>query len=247
MILFIKHVPIEGPGMLGCFFEEKDYEIEILELSKGDNLPEEMGDIEAVVTLGGPMNVYEEKKYSFLKAEDIFIKRILCKNIPFLGVCLGAQLLAKAAGASVKKASRKEIGFYEVDKTREGRNSVLFEGLPDKFQVFQWHEDKFNIPADGVPLAVSDIMEYQAVRVGNNAYGLQFHLEVDKKAIEEWLQQYLDECPGNYQKSEKILKQYNMVRNKFRENGEIMCRNFERVVREFKYARVEDDYCDGGC
>src|SRR3990167_5149044 len=110
MILFIKHIDIEGPETLQPVFESHGFQCQIIDLSLGDLLPEDFSDLEAVVVLGGPMNVYEEDKYPFLKMENVFIQKILQKKIPYLGICLGSQLLAKAAGAKVTSSAVEEIG-----------------------------------------------------------------------------------------------------------------------------------------
>lgn len=179
MILVIKHVPQEGPGSLLEFFND----IKIIELSKGDSLPTDLGDVEAVFFMGGPMNVYEEDKYPFLKDEDRFIKLLLEKEIPYFGVCLGAQLLAKVCGAKVYKGPVKEIGWYTVELVRD---DPLFNGLPKNIDVLQWHEDTFDIPTDGVLLAIGKDVRNQAFRVGRCAYGLQFHIEVTPQMITDW-------------------------------------------------------------
>ena len=120
MILIIKHITIEGPGLLGDYFIQKGYDLKTVELENGDGLPQDLKDVEAVVCLGGPMNVYEEEKYPYFKEEDTFIKKVIKKEIPFLGICLGAQLLSKASGGKIEKAPEKEIGVYKIKLTDSG-------------------------------------------------------------------------------------------------------------------------------
>ncbi len=110
MILIIKHIDIEGPGTFGDFLTTKGEPFRIVELGAGEKLPSNLDGIHAVVVLGGPMNVYEEDKYPFLKDENSFIQDVLKKEIPYFGICLGSQLLAKAAGARVVRSPVKEIG-----------------------------------------------------------------------------------------------------------------------------------------
>jgi len=187
MILFIKHVENEGPGLLMPFFEGKGYSAVTVELWAGEKLPDSLAGIRAVISMGGPMNVYEEGKYPFLKEEDIFIKEILKAEIPFLGVCLGAQLLAKASGASVGKSPVEETGFHDVSLTDDGRKDPLFRGVEGTFKVFQWHGDMFQIPPDGRLLAENVNCGNQALRVGENAYGLQFHVEAGREMVIDWM------------------------------------------------------------
>ena len=108
MIFVIKHIDVEGPGTLGEFLKGIGFRLEVIELQNGDQLPADLSCMEAVVVLGGPMNVYEENKYSFLKEEDIFLKEVFKRDIPLLGICLGSQLMAKASGAAVKKLRSKK-------------------------------------------------------------------------------------------------------------------------------------------
>ncbi len=133
------------------------------------------------------MGVYEDDVYPFIKAELRLIRSALAQRCPVLGICLGAQLLARAAGAQVYKGEAKEIGWFNVSLTAEGRGDKLLLGLPDAFIVFQWHGDTFTTPPRAVNLAGSELFERQLIRVGANAYGIQFHLEVDEPMIKEWL------------------------------------------------------------
>jgi GMP synthase-like glutamine amidotransferase len=188
-ILIIKHVEQEGPGMLGTFLEAAGWPIETLELGRGEALPESLGHVAAVIMLGGPMNVYEESAYSFLKDEDRLIKQVLKEEIPFLGICLGAQLLAKACGARVMKAAQKEIGWYSVDLTTEGLRDRLFRGVVSPLTVFQWHGDTFDVPEGGRLLCRSDVVPNQAFKVGSCAYGLQFHVEASQEMVEAWMRE----------------------------------------------------------
>ncbi len=184
--LIIKHIGNEGPVTIGEYLKKNKIDSETVELWRGEELPADLSDISSVVCLGGPMNVYEEEKYHFLKKEDVFIKEVIKKNIPFFGVCLGAQLLAKAAGAKVYKAAEEEIGWSKIKLTQEGKKDKIFSGLDaDTLDVFQWHGDTFDIPKGGILLAEGDKVRNQAFRIGN-AYGFQFHIEVDEAKLAEW-------------------------------------------------------------
>jgi len=188
-ILIIKHVDIEGPGLIENCLDQENIPYQILELKPGIHLPK-LDDFTHIIILGGPMNVYEEDRYPFLKDEDLFIKEAIQRGKRILGICLGAQLIAKALGAKVSKAPVKEIGWYDVSLTRIGSRDPLFSNLPKRFPVFQWHEDTFEIPKAGKLVATSSPVPYQAFRYGDNAYGLQFHLEVTEEMIQEWVETY---------------------------------------------------------
>ena len=120
-----------------------------------------------------------------------------------MGICLGAQLLAKAAGAKVKKDSRGEIGFFNVEFTKKSHDDPLFSGLGKSMKVFQWHNDSFNIPEGGVLLAEAKECKNQAFKVGGCAYGLQFHIESTPEMIKKWLYNNLS---GNNFNKRKMAK-----------------------------------------
>jgi len=194
-VLIIKHVEIEGPGLIEYCLDQKRIPYQILSLDSGARLPKSE-DFTHIVLLGGPMNVYEEDRYPFLKYEDLFIKEAIQRGKSILGICLGAQLMAKALGAKVFKAPVKEVGWYDVSLTRIGLRDPLFSELPKTFPVFQWHEDTFEIPKAGKLIATSSPISHQAFRYGENAYGLQFHLEVTEEMITEWVEAYEEENGG---------------------------------------------------
>lgn len=148
-----------------------------------------------MICLGGPMNVYQETAYPFLALEDGFIRQVVVDGVPFLGICLGGQLLAKAVGGHVEKNPVKEIGWHAVELDQQGQRDPLFAGLPERFTVFQWHGDTFSIPNRAVRLARAAACGNQAFRFGfgGTAYALQFHLEVTPPMVAEWVREYATE------------------------------------------------------
>ena len=192
-VLVVKNIGIEGPGSLGSFLREAGCEIEQVDLQAGDQMPRDAQNYGLAVILGGPMNCYEEEKYPFLRDELSFIDKCVKENVKVLGLCLGAQLIARALGASVEKNSKKEIGWYDLQLTDHGKNSPLFSGLPDSFKAFHWHGDRFDIPAGGVRLAQSALCENQAFIYENRALAFQFHLEIDGRDIGNWCVEYREE------------------------------------------------------
>lgn len=234
MILIIKHIDIEGPGTLGDFLEEKGFRLKIVDLGKGDLLPENPQEFQAVICLGGPMNVHEEQRYPFLKKEDIFIKKVLKKNIPYFGICLGSQLLAKAASAKVVKSPVREVGFFKVELTKDGQKDELFQGVDRSFEVYHWHEDMFEIPSQGQLLATADGCPHQAFKIGRCAYGLQFHVEVTDKSIREWSDEYLNRHPNFAQERKKMLDTYKRVEESFTETAKKVYNNFiQSTVKQY--------------
>ena len=194
-LLIVKHVDIEGPGITEACLRKKDIPYQILNLESNDHFPK-LDDLTHIVLLGGPMNVYEEDQYPFLRHEDLFIKEAIQRGKQVLGICLGAQLIAKALGAKVYKAPVKEIGWYEISLTEEGVRDHLFSPFPRTFSAFQWHGDTFDLPNAAKLIATSKPVENQAFRYGENTYGLQFHLEVTQEIIREWMETYEEELEG---------------------------------------------------
>lgn len=226
-ILIIKHMDIEGPGFIEIFLKQAKIPYQILNLQTNEHFPE-IDRFTHVVTLGGSMNVYEEDRYPFLKYEDLFIKEAIQRGKRILGICLGAQLIAKALGAKVFKAPAKEIGWYGVSLTKDGLKDPLFSDFPQEFSVFQWHEDTFEIPAGAKLIVTSSSVANQAFRYGTNVYGLQFHLEVTEQMIHEWLETYEEEFNENeplfftkdqiIMDTKKNLTQLKIIGMKFLEN-----------------------------
>lgn len=232
-VLVIKHIDIEGPGTLGNFMEENNVPYQVVDAFIEDSYyVEEPGDFSAVITLGGPMGVYDDEEvYPFLSWEDAFLKRAIREEVPVLGICLGAQLIARAAGAKITRAPAKEIGWFDVSLTEDGRADPLFEGLPEKLLVFQWHGDTFEIPKGGKQLAKSEVCSNQALRVGTNAYGLQFHLEVTPPMINQWMDAYKEELASlkDAVDPKKIARQSEENSTAYNEQAEQFYRNFFRV------------------
>ena len=133
--------------------------------------------------MGGPMGVYEQDRYPFLRDELRLIEAALKDGRPVLGVCLGSQLLAAALGAKVVKGPGKEIGWYPVSLLAGARDDRLFGSAPDSFTPLHWHGDVFDLPAGAVALATSEKTPLQAYRYGENVYGLLFHIEPDAAIV----------------------------------------------------------------
>ena len=183
-VLIVMHVEKEGPGLFGRFLAQGGARTRTARLHLGDPLPDP-GAQDAVIVLGGPMNVYEEAEHPFLAAETAFLREAAERDVPLLGVCLGAQLIAKAAGAPVTRNGKEEVGWGAVTLTGEGAVDRLFRLLPPELPVFQWHGDTFAIPAGGALLATGLDCRNQAFRL-RRSWGLQFHLEADREMIADW-------------------------------------------------------------
>ncbi len=224
-IVVIKHIENEGPGIIEPFFTNCGWELEIIEMSKGGVLPGTLDEVAALVILGGFMGVYDEKEYPFLKEEDLLIRKALIEEVPLLGICLGAQLLAKTCGARVKKAPKEEIGWYKVKKTVEGKKDLLFMGGPEYIHVFQWHGDTFDIPEGAMLLVEGKECRNQAFRVGHNAYGLQFHIEVTEDMIKNWFSEEKEKSV-----LARMLKETGKVKDKYETGTNRILANFLQII-----------------
>ena len=140
-----------------------------------------------IVMFGGEMNVDMTDRFPFLLDERAYVREAVDRGIPYLGICLGAQMLARALDRSVFPAPVKEIGFNVLHPTTEAGDDPLVAAFADGDHVFHWHEDTFDLPEGAVLLATGDDVVLQAFRVGDRAWGLQFHIEVDRPEVELWL------------------------------------------------------------
>jgi GMP synthase (glutamine-hydrolysing) len=146
------------------------------------------------VVMGGPMNVDQVDRYPFLAAEVGWIREGVAQEIPMMGICLGAQLLAKSLGAKVFANPVKEIGWYEIELLPAAAGDPLFRGCPARQTVFQWHGDTFEMPSGAVHLARSTLCRHQAFRYGPSAFGLQFHAEMTEDMVDDWLDNPENRC-----------------------------------------------------
>lgn len=195
-ILILQHVASEGPGLIGKIAQSMGFSLKVIRLFKGESIPAAPRTYSALIIMGGPMGVYDEVEYPFIVDELALIEDAFKARVPVFGVCLGAQLMARAAGAKVKSGGKKEIGFYDIRLTQPGLKDTLLMGLPDEFKVFQWHGDTFNTPGGAKNLASSKDFESQLLKVGTNSYGLQFHIEVTEAMVAEFLSEGREELAG---------------------------------------------------
>ncbi|MBX7149052.1 type 1 glutamine amidotransferase [bacterium] len=186
-ILVCQHVPHQILGTLDPLFKKNGFRIRYANFSRFPDLKPDLQGYNGLVLLGGPMNVDETHKHPHLNYEIKLIEMALKKDIPILGICLGAQLIAKTLGAPVSKNHEKEIGWHDVNFTQEASEDPLFKFFEPCEKLFQWHGYAFETPKSAVRLAKSALCPNQAFRYGSKVYGLQFHLEVDKALINRWL------------------------------------------------------------
>lgn len=189
-VYVFQHIECEDLGTFAEVLAARGFQFDYVRLFAGSSVPGDWSAAAALIFLGGPMSVNDEGRYAYLAAEKVVIRNALERRMPVLGVCLGAQLIAAAAGSRVFPGARPEIGWAPVSLTMEGRQDALLSSLAQQAEVFHWHGETFDLPRGAVRLAFSALTMNQAFRLGQTAYGLQFHLEVDLPMIQAWMRAY---------------------------------------------------------
>ncbi len=186
-ILVFQHVPYEPLGTLDPLLKESGFRIRYVNFGRQPESRPSLENFDALIILGGPMNSDQIESYPNLITEVEIIREAVDRDIAVLGICLGAQLLAKALGGSVSRNKSREIGWHDVELTAAGSVDPVLSTFSNVQSVFQWHEDGIGLPPGAIHLASSEASEVQAFKYGEHAYGLQFHLEVDESLIDRWL------------------------------------------------------------
>lgn len=185
-ILVLQHERIEHPGIFRSFLAADGHSWEAVELDEGEALPALDG-YDGLWVMGGPMDTWQEDAHPWLRAEKRFIREAVeTRNLPFLGFCLGHQLLAEALGGKAGPAQTPEIGIMDVEVKQ---HAPLFEALPDRFNCLQWHSaEVMELPDGAQILAHSPACRVQAMRWGARAFSMQFHIEIESDTVEAWSQ-----------------------------------------------------------
>ena len=227
-LLIIKNIDCEGPGLIEDILIEHKVDYEIVMPGNRADYPNPRK-YKGFIVLGGPQSAND--KTSMIKRELGFIKKIIKLNKPYLGICLGAQLLAKSLGAEVKINKAKELGNYIVKLTREGHTDALFNGFSTELDVFQWHGETFDIPQDAIKLAHCKSCANQAFRY-KNSYGLQFHLEITPEMLKTWLQIPEYRVELNHQRIYVFDIAQDFVKNypSYRKNCKILISNYLKTM-----------------
>ncbi len=175
----LQHVPFEGPAAIADWAAARGIGVTVRHLYRGDPLPEPH-EFAMLAIMGGPMSANDEATLPWLAPEIARVGEAIASDKIVLGVCLGAQIIAKTLGAKVYGAAQKEIGWFPV---RAGAAHALFEGLPDAFMAFHWHGETFDLPEKAERLASSPVTANQAFAVGRKVLGLQFHMEATRESV----------------------------------------------------------------
>ena len=175
----LQHVEFEGPAAVADWASERRFSLRIFHLHRDATLPS-LSDFDMLTVMGGPMSANDEARLGWLGPEIALVREAIAADKTVLGICLGAQIIAKALGARVYRGSAKEIGWFPVQ--RAGLHP-FFHGLPDSFTPFHWHGETFDLPHGAKLLAKSKITATQAFAVGQRVLGLQFHLEATPVSV----------------------------------------------------------------
>ncbi len=189
-VIVVRHVPFEHLGLIAPTLESRGIPFEYADLFREPADAPRVEDADGLIFMGGPMSANDDLPY--IRRELSIIRNAASAGKPVLGICLGAQLIAKALGARVYRNPTKEIGWYPVFWTGAAARDSMFAGLSGSDTVFHWHGETFDLPAGAAWLARSEACRHQAFRWGSNIYGVQFHLEVTPEMIADWVAQDLN-------------------------------------------------------
>ena len=182
--LVIQHLDIEPPALIAEILEHAGHRLVTVHPDQGETIPDASA-FDGVIIMGGPQSANDKKDY--ILDELIWLKDMIKKEIPMLGICLGAQLMAKACGAEIFPSPVRELGWFPVYHSDKTANDPLFRCMPNGLLVFQWHGETFSFNNAMTRVATQPDVPAQAFRLGKNQYGLQFHIEINESIIETWI------------------------------------------------------------
>ena len=238
-VIVLQHIKIEDPGYIKDLMIKDGVNLTTIELDEGEKIPNDLNKFDAMFCMGGPMDTYMEDHYPWLIDEKKKIKEfVVTLKKPYLGFCLGCQLLGEAVGGNIVKSNPSEIGIMDVNFTAEKNNDGLFSTFPNKIKSLQWHSyevDNLQSNKDVVILASSPVTKYQIFKYQNHAYGIQFHIEIKDTTVNEWgcvpeyksaLEKQLGE--GALEKFDKEAKSNMSQMNNY---SEILYTNFKKIIK----------------
>lgn len=204
-VRIFRHVVCEGPGYLGTFLERKNIPYDVICIDEDITVPQSLDDVSGLVFMGGSMNVTDPLQW--ISDEKKLIRNAINKNIPVMGICLGAQLMSAALGGEITHDPYMEIGWHAVKPDSEHYDNEWLKDLPQEFIPFHWHADTFSIPEGATALLHSDCRKNQAFTI-KNSIAIQFHLEMTIEMIEKWVYLFKSDLDNKYpcvQKSDDII------------------------------------------
>ena len=237
-IIILQHIPIETPGYILDLMKIDNFNITTIELDQGEKIPDNLSSYDAMFCMGGPMDTWMEETYPWLIDEKNKIKEyVINLKKPYLGFCLGCQLLGEVLGGQVVKSNPPEIGILDINMTKNKKFDLLFSEYPEKIKALQWHSyevielEKNN---DVKILASSPTTKYQIFKYMDNAYGIQFHIEIKEDTVSQWscvpeLESALEDSLGKgaLNKFDQNAKKYMKSMN---DSAEILYKNFKKIL-----------------
>ena len=238
-IIVLQHIKIEDPGYIKDLMLKDGAELTQIELDEGEKIPEDLSKYDAMFCMGGPMDTWMEKEYPWLIEEKKRIKEFVVDlKKPYLGFCLGCQLLGEVIGGKVAKTNNPEIGMLNINFSENKNNDLLFSKFPEKITSLQWHSyevQELEKNIDVTLIASSPETKYQIFKYKNHAYGIQFHIEVKKTTVGEWgcvpeyksaLEKQLGE--GALEKFDADSQKHMSLMNEY---SEILYKNFKKLIK----------------
>jgi GMP synthase (glutamine-hydrolysing) len=205
-LIYLQHVAAEGLAEIEPWARAKGFEIQGVRLFDDEPLPP-VDDVDLLIIMGGPMNIYQEAEHPWLLREKDFIRKAIDAGKPAIGICLGAQLLADVLGGPVSRGAHTEIGWFPCTLTEAGRKSPLFTDFPDTFEAFHWHGDTFAIPEGAELVASNEGCVNQAFVYDNRVVGLQFHIEESPETVDHLIDNFAHEMiPGPFVQSAEEIR-----------------------------------------
>ena len=186
-VLVIRNVSYETEGLLEPLLRNEGFELNIVDFQRDAAAQPSLAGHAGLVVMGGPMGANDTQRFPHLRIVERLCAEAMERSLPLVGVCLGAQIMARTLGSEVRANPVREVGWYDLHVTAAGRRDALFCGLDAREVVLQWHGDTFDLPPEAELLASSPDCPNQAFRYGENAYAIQFHLEIVRPMIEEWV------------------------------------------------------------
>ena len=238
-ILVLQHIKIEDPGFIKDLIYKDGFKITTIELDEGENIPKDLSKFDAMLCMGGPMDTWMEKDYPWLVDEKKTIKEFVVDlKKPYLGFCLGCQLLGEVIGGKVIKSTNPEIGMLDIDFYENKKKDKLFSEFPDKITSLQWHSyevQDLEYNKEVTLLASSPETKYQIFKYQQHAYGIQFHIEIKDTTVNEWgcipeyksaLEEQLGE--GALETFERDSQKHMPSMNKY---SKILYENFKKILK----------------
>ena len=231
--LVLQHFHENPPGRVGNLLDKHAIPYDLIHVGQ-DSLPNPSA-YSAIIVLGGTQHLYNKSLYPYTTHEEIYTHRAIEDRVPYLGMCLGGQLLANTFKAPIRKLPKEHIGFLRIEFTEAGQKDPLYSGLPGYQQAFQWHEDCFELPLGAVSLAYHEDGANQAFRYLDSAYGLQYHIELTEAMLDLWLhdpslkKEFIDEY--GTERYEQVEREAVELYPTYASHAQTLVENFLRISK----------------